>query len=79
MGHQKTSLKRKPKAGKTDARHDDIKESAVLARAIENTNEAFVTIDENHKVIFFNKAAVKIFGYSREEVIGHELEVIMSP
>ena len=43
------------------------RELAVLKRAVENTNEAFVTINENHKVIFFNKAAEAIFGYSREE------------
>ena len=43
-------------------------EMVILKHAVENTNEAFVTIDENHKVLFFNKAAEKIFGYSREEV-----------
>ena len=47
--------------------------------AVENTNEGFVTIDSNHKVIFFNKAAEKIFGYKRDEVIGSDLDVIMVP
>ncbi|NTV31766.1 MAG: PAS domain S-box protein, partial [Deltaproteobacteria bacterium] len=47
--------------------------------AVENTNEAFVTIDRNQEVLFFNKAAEKIFGYSREEVLGRDLDVIMSP
>ncbi len=51
----------------------------ILNHAVENTNEAFVTIDENHTVIFFNKAAEEIFGYSRQEVIGRDLNVIMSP
>jgi len=54
-------------------------EMVILKNAVENTNEAFVTIDENHKVLFFNKAAEKIFGYSRKEVIGRDLNVIMSP
>ena len=54
-------------------------EMVILKNAVENTNEAFVTIDENHTVLFFNKAAEKIFGYSRKEVIGHDLNVIMSP
>ncbi len=53
-------------------------ELAILKSAVENTNEAFVTIDQNHKVLFFNKAAEKIFGYGRHEVIGHDLDVIMS-
>ena len=54
-------------------------EMVILKNAVENTNEAFVTIDENHKVLFFNKAAEKIFGYTRKEVIGRDLNVIMSP
>jgi len=54
-------------------------EMVLLKNAVENTNEAFVTIDENHTVLFFNKAAEEIFGYSRKEVIGHDLDVIMSP
>jgi len=58
---------------------DDIDELAVLKGAVENTNEAFVTIDRNQKVLFFNKAAEKIFGYSRDEVLGRDLDLIMSP
>ncbi len=60
-------------------RVDNIKELAVLKGAVENTNEAFVTIDREQKVLFFNKAAEKIFGFSREEVLGRDLDVIMSP
>jgi len=60
-------------------RDDDIDELAVLQGAVENTNEAFVTIDREQKVLFFNKAAEKIFGYSRDEVLGRDLDVIMSP
>ena len=55
------------------------KEVTIIKSAVENTNEAFVTIDRNHKVLFFNRAAEKIFGYSREEVLGHDLDVIMAP
>lgn len=52
---------------------------SILEVAVENTNDAFVTIDENHKVIFFNRAAERIFGYSREEVVNRDLDTIMSP
>jgi PAS domain S-box-containing protein len=62
-----------------DDYRDQNKELAIIRSAVENTNEAFVTIDENHRVLFFNKAAEKIFGYSRDEVIGHDLDVIMAP
>ncbi len=58
---------------------DQSQELIILKGAVENTNEAFVTIDENHKVIFFNQAAERVFGYSRDEVIGHDLDVIMTP
>ncbi len=60
-------------------RRDENRVLAILKTAVENTNEAFVTIDENSKVVFFNKAAEKIFGYSRDEVVGHDLAIIMSP
>lgn len=63
---------------KNNGQEED-REFRILQEAVENTNEAFVTIDENHTVIFFNKAAEKIFGYSREEVIGKDLNAILSP
>ena len=61
-----------------DHYHENM-ELAILKGSIENANEAFVTIDENHKVLFFNKAAEKIFGYDKNEVLGRDLNVIMSP
>jgi len=60
-------------------RDDDIRRSRVLETAVENTNEAFVTIDSRHRVVFFNKAAERIFGYDRDEVIGNDLNRIMAP
>lgn len=51
----------------------------ILRGAVENTNEAFVTIDHNSTVILFNKAAEKIFGYSRHEILGKDLNLILSP
>jgi two-component system, LuxR family, sensor kinase FixL len=53
--------------------------SIILQGAIENTNEGFVTIDERHRVIVFNKAAEKIFGYTRREVLGKDLKLILGP
>lgn len=55
------------------------REAVILRGAMENTNEGFVTIDEEHRVVIFNKAAEKIFGYSRQEVIGQDLGAILSP
>lgn len=55
------------------------KQLRILKSAVENTNEAFVTIDEKSTVIFFNKAAERMFGYDRTEVLGHDLGRILSP
>jgi len=52
---------------------------SVLVRAVESAKEGFVTVDEDHKVIFFNRAAERLFGYHREEVLGRDLEVILAP
>ncbi len=56
-----------------------LRELAILAGAVENANEGFVTIDEHQQVLFFNRAAERIFGYSREEVVGESVEVILTP
>ena len=59
--------------------HDDeAQELTILKGAVENANEAFVTIDEYHRVLFFNQAAERVFGYSRDEVIGNDLDVILT-
>jgi len=76
---EKTSVIGRPAMGNTGSKEDENRELMILKHAVENTNEAFVTIDQNHKVLFFNKAAEKIFGYGREEIIGHDLNEIMSP
>lgn len=60
-------------------RKDEHRRIAVLEEAVENTNEAFVTIGSDHTVVFFNKAAERIFGFGREEVIGRDLSRIMAP
>ena len=52
---------------------------AILKEAVDNTNEAFVTIDLNHRVMFFNRAAERFFGYGREEILGRDLNLILSP
>lgn len=65
--------------GTPDHTGGEDKQHLLLKHAVENTNDAFVTIDANHKVLFFNKAAEKIFGYSRDEVLEHDLDVIMAP
>jgi two-component system, LuxR family, sensor kinase FixL len=52
---------------------------SILTLAIENTNEAFITIDQDHTIIVFNRAAERIFGYTRQEVVGRDLRLILGP
>jgi two-component system sensor kinase FixL len=49
-------------------------------RAIFDTaTNAIISIDEDHKIILFNNAAQRIFGYSGEEVLGESLNLIIPP
>src|SRR5687767_434487 len=49
--------------------------TAILATAL----DAIVTIDPLGKILDFNPAAEKMFGYSREEAVGHEMAELIIP
>ena len=40
---------------------------------IESVNDAVVTINQNHEVIYMNRAAEEMFGYKRSEILGGDL------
>jgi two-component system sensor kinase FixL len=46
---------------------------------LDTATDAVISIDENHRIILFNNAAQKIFGYSGQEVIGKDLNTIIPP
>jgi len=54
-------------------------ELVILKNAVDSAGEAFVTIDKNSRVLFFNKAAESVFGYNQNEVVGRNLATILSP
>lgn len=44
---------------------------------VESAYDGIITIDEQHDVRLINEAAIQIFGYSREEVIGQPLTQLL--
>lgn len=44
---------------------------------VETARDAVVTIDESHRILFFNKAAEAMFGFTKDEVIGQDLSLII--
>lgn len=40
-------------------------------------NHAVVTIDDEHRIVFFNKAAEKMLGFQSEEVVGHDVSPLI--
>jgi two-component system, LuxR family, sensor kinase FixL len=46
---------------------------------ISSATDALVTINENHVILGYNQGAEKMFGYSREEALGQDLQLIIPP
>ena len=44
-----------------------------------SAQDAIIMLDEAGNIVFWNKAAERIFGYAREEVIGRPLHVMLIP
>jgi PAS domain S-box-containing protein len=54
--------------------HDFIESSRIIA---ETASDAIVTIDTDSTILFVNRAAARIFGYSEEEMVGAKLTMLM--
>ncbi|MFS1422196.1 PAS domain S-box protein [Shewanella sp. 10N.286.48.B5] len=52
---------------------------SILVATIEATHDALISIDISGRVVEFNAAAVKLFGYEREEALGERLEDLIIP
>jgi two-component system sensor kinase FixL len=46
---------------------------------INSATDAIVTINEDHVIIGYNQGAEKLFGYSRAEALGQDLNIIIPP
>ncbi|GAB4247656.1 MAG: PAS domain S-box protein [Ekhidna sp.] len=48
-----------------------------IKAAIDQAVDAVITIDTEKRITYYNDAAVKMFGYSREEVLGQNVKMIV--
>jgi diguanylate cyclase (GGDEF)-like protein/PAS domain S-box-containing protein len=55
--------------------HEDL--SDIFTQTLEQAIESVVVIDSQNKVIFFNRAAETLWGYSRDEVIGSNVSMLV--
>lgn len=56
----------------------ELKENRALAEAVLDASvDAIITINEHGKILSFNRAASKMFGYDEEEVIGKNVKILM--
>lgn len=49
----------------------------MIRQTLEQALDAVVAIDEHNEVTFFNKAAETLWGYSREEVLGRNVKMLV--
>ena len=49
----------------------------LLAAILEMAAESIIAVNEHHRLIVFNKAAEKTFGYSVEEALGQPLDLLL--
>lgn len=54
-------------------------ELGILRQSVDNANEAFISIDADSRILFFNKAAEALFGVRREDVLGQDLGTLIGP
>lgn len=51
--------------------------AALLAGVLDSAMDAIITVDEQQKILIYNGAAEKIFGWPRAEILGGQLEQLI--
>jgi len=50
---------------------------AKFAGILEIAGDAILSIDANRRITLFNAAAERLFGYSRDEMLGHSIDILI--
>ncbi|MBN1849642.1 MAG: PAS domain S-box protein [Deltaproteobacteria bacterium] len=57
---------------------EKVRSAEKICRAVlDSATDAIISIDDHHKIILFNQAAQRMFGYSNQEALGRSLDMII--
>ncbi len=56
-----------------------LRDQEIHSGILDSATDAIVTINEDHIIIGYNRGAEKLFGYTREEALGQDLQIIIPP
>lgn len=54
-------------------------ERSVVEQVLEQAHDGVITIDSQNNIMFANPAAVKLWGFSRDEMIGQNIKMLVAP
>ncbi|WP_342305415.1 PAS domain S-box protein [Methanolobus sp. ZRKC5] len=70
---------RKEIAKRKDAEEKLLRSEEKFSKIATSANDAIIVVNNESKVIFWNGAATKIFGYSEDEVLGKAVHSLIAP
>jgi PAS domain S-box-containing protein len=56
-----------------------LKQQEINTGILDSATDAIITIDEDHIIVGYNRGAERIFGFTREEALGQDLDIIIPP